>query len=209
MRYEIKYAIKNIEPSVVEQAIRLHPAGFRKIHPDRTINNIYFDSPLIDNFYANVAGVSQRRKFRLRWYGKDLEFLDQPVFEVKIKQNQLGQKLRKKLPPLTYNKVLQSKDLYFEDATLRKIMRPTLMNSYLRSYFGLPTGKFRLTVDSQLAFGPVHPEKPQLIYKTIPLVIVELKYKAAADDEVDWIRQYLSFRQTKSSKYALGVSLIN
>lgn len=209
MRYERKYAIKNMDASLVHQVIRLHPGGFRKTHPDRRINNIYFDSPLMDAFYANTAGISERKKFRLRWYGQKIEVLENPVFEIKIKQNLLGKKVREMLPTMAYQEVEQYKNEIFKDPTLSKMMEPALMNSYLRSYYGLVSDKFRITVDSQLSFGPFHPEKPRLIYANLPLVIIELKYEAADDEEVDWIMQYLPFRQTKSSKYALGISLLN
>lgn len=208
MRYERKYAIKNIDAALVHQVIRLHPGGFRKKHPDRWINNIYFDSPQIDSFYANTAGVSERKKFRLRWYGKNLETLENPIFEIKIKQNQLGKKVRKPWPSMAYTEVTSFKNNFFQDSILGKMMQPALMNSYRRSYYGLISGKFRLTIDCNLSFGPVHPEMPQLLYRNLPLVIIELKYDEASDDEVDAIMQYLPFRQTKSSKYALGISLI-
>ena len=208
MRYEIKYAIKNIDTNVVHQVIRMHPAGFRKIHPDRVINNVYFDSPLIDTFYANVAGVSERKKFRLRWYGQKMDLLEKPVFEIKIKENQLGRKIKKKLPAMPYQAINTVQNELIKDPALSKVLRPSLLNSYHRSYYGLRSGKFRITIDSKLSFGPVHPERPKLIYQDLPLIVIELKYDATNDEEVDWIRQYLPFRQTKSSKYALGISLI-
>ena len=47
MRYERKYKIENLSLSLVEQSIRLHPAGFRKIFPDRQVNNIFISILLI------------------------------------------------------------------------------------------------------------------------------------------------------------------
>lgn len=208
MRYEIKYAIKNMDADLVRQVIRLHPGGFRKTYPDRQINNIYFDSTLKDSFYANVDGVSERKKFRLRWYGSNLNELSDPIFEIKIKRNRLGEKVRKELPSMAFGELEQCKSSMFGDPMISKMMVPTLMNTYIRSYYGLVSGKFRLTVDSQLSFGQVHKERPNIIYKNLPLTILELKYEASADEEVDWIMQHLPFRQTKSSKYALGVRLL-
>ena len=69
MRYERKYKIENISYSLVEQSIRLHPAGFQKLFPDRQVNNIYFDTMGLEFFKQSHEGSSPRVKIRLRWYG--------------------------------------------------------------------------------------------------------------------------------------------
>ena len=72
MRYERKYKIESISADVVRQIVTNHPASFRKIYPDRKVNNIYFDNSELSAYFENVNGVSERRKFRVRWYGEDI-----------------------------------------------------------------------------------------------------------------------------------------
>ena len=92
MRYERKYKIDHLSKYAVEQAVKLHPAGFRKIFPNRQVNNIYFDTADYQTGLQNIEGVNQRKKYRLRWYGQDLQQIDKPRFETKIKHNELGTK---------------------------------------------------------------------------------------------------------------------
>ena len=55
MRYERKYKIENLSLPLVEQSVRLHPASFKKIFPDRQINNIYFDTADFRTYKDNVC----------------------------------------------------------------------------------------------------------------------------------------------------------
>ena len=44
-RYERKFLIQDATRSEVERSIKLHPALFSEIFHERSVNNIYFDSP--------------------------------------------------------------------------------------------------------------------------------------------------------------------
>ena len=92
MRFERKYRIENQPVSVVQQMLRFHPAGFRKLFPDRQVNNIYYDTTELLTFHQNVYGQNERKKYRVRWYGSDLQQLTKPRLEIKSKHNELGAK---------------------------------------------------------------------------------------------------------------------
>lgn len=210
MRYELKYKIEHFGLSSLLQAIRLHPAGFRKIYPDRQINNIYFDSPSLTTFEDNVSGVSERKKFRIRWYGVKPEIIESPKLEIKIKSNKLGAKevypandfTLDNLMPITHN----VNQLVKKNGSLR----PVLMNSYNRSYFGTTNGDFRITVDRDMRYFSLLAGR-QFTRYTIhdDDLIMELKYDESLDGKTDRITQALPFRQTKSSKYVTGVYLVS
>ena len=211
MRYERKYQISHLSKFAVEQAVRLHPAGFRKIFPNRPINNIYFDTPDYQTCRHNIEGSNQRKKYRLRWYGKDLQQINNPRFEIKIKHNELGRKEIITFPDssLKHLKTIseQVNQLTIGDFSTNLLhLSPTLLNTYQRSYFGTSDGKFRITVDWDLQFyPPLHQstfQQPPFIEKK---VILELKYEAADDYLVNEILHYLPFRQTKNSKYVTGI----
>ena len=206
MRYERKYKIEHLALPLVEQSIRLHPAGFRKIYPNRQVNNVYFDTPDWTTFKENVMGIAERKKFRVRWYGEKLNVVEQPVFEIKIKNNLLGDKISEALPPFVLSNL---------DAVTKKIQThtqsftpflPVLLNSYQRSYLGTSDGKFRITIDSKMQFFSLFNGNKFNGYQLEDEgVVVELKYEAAYDEETDSITQHLPFRLTKSSKYVTGV----
>lgn len=210
MRYERKYKIENLSYSLVEQSIRLHPAGFRKIFPDRQVNNIYFDTSDWTTFKENVMGIAERKKFRVRWYGPDLETIEQPIFEIKIKSNQLGDKISHPVTPFQLSNLeLTLKEI--QHLSQAKVpLLPTLLNSYHRSYFGTPDGKFRITLDRRLRyFSLLNNIKFNAYQIEDKEVVMELKYEETLDLATDRITQHFPFRMTKSSKYVSGIELVN
>jgi SPX domain protein involved in polyphosphate accumulation len=210
MRYERKYKIENLSLSLVEQSIRLHPAGFRKIFPDRQVNNIYFDTSDWTTFKENVMGIAERKKFRVRWYGENLQEVEKPVFEIKIKSNQLGDKISYPISPfqLSNLNILIEEVQKLSEAKVPLI--PTLLNSYNRSYFGTPDGKFRVTIDRNMRYFSMTNNTQFYNYRVQDEdVVLELKYDETLDLATDRITQHLPFRITKSSKYVNGIELVN
>ncbi|MFK7809224.1 MAG: VTC domain-containing protein, partial [Saprospiraceae bacterium] len=92
MRYERKFRLETTQLNVVHQVVRQHPASFTKAYPDRQVNNIYFDTPDLNCYKDNLIGTSQRKKFRVRWYGTTDRLVKNPILEVKIRDNSLGDK---------------------------------------------------------------------------------------------------------------------
>lgn len=208
MRYERKYRIEGLSPPWVNQALRSHPASFRPLFPDRQVNNIYFDTPTLDEFYQNVAGNPQRRKHRLRWYGTVSEKLLSPVFEIKIKDGELGSKESQALPTTPWSEL---RTLFRQVPALKYLpLRPVLINSYQRSYWGSADGRFRITIDSKLNFAPFSwshaPVKTQFFDDMA--CVLELKYEQEDDQAAQAIFAHLPFRLTKNSKYVMGVNVV-
>ena len=210
MRYERKYKIDNLSLSLIEQSIRLHPASFRPIFPDRQVNNIYFDSSNWVTFQENVMGIADRKKFRVRWYGNQFDFIETPSFEIKIKSNQLGDKISYSIPSFHLSDLVSTSKKINELASPEIPLRPTLLNSYWRSYYGTPDGKFRITIDRNLSFFSLLNNAKFHSYAIHnDDVIVELKYDETLDSVTDRITQNFPFRMTKSSKYITGIELVN
>lgn len=210
MRFERKYKIDHLSKSAVEQAVKLHAAGFQKIYPNRQVNNIYFDTPDYQTGRHNIEGVNQRKKFRLRWYGPDVQKIDAPRLEIKIKENELG---RKEIFAFQDNQldnlaeITEAANIQFSKYQYSHL-QPTLLNTYQRSYWGTSCGKFRITVDWKLVYYT--PMLKHTFFQT-PIhqksVILELKYDEAMDIRGKEIFKGLPFRQTKSSKYVMGILL--
>jgi len=213
VRFERKYQINHLSRFAVEQAVKLHPAGFRKIFPNRQVNNIYFDTADYQTCRHNIAGSNQRKKYRLRWYGTDLQTIDNPRFEIKVKHNELGRKEIVTFPNHALSNLAtistQVNQLTIDHYSMQLLrLSPTLLNTYQRSYFGTSDGKFRMTVDWDLQFyPPLHQNAFQQKPFNKQFIILELKYEEEYDVLANTILQYLPFRQTKSSKYVMGVLL--
>src|SRR5690349_4465460 len=98
LRYERKSRAEDVSLEQFLHTIKLHPASFRMAFPDRFINSIYLVTYELDYYNDNIAGLADRVKQRIRWYGVDLEHIANPVLEIKIKNNELGYKRYAELP---------------------------------------------------------------------------------------------------------------
>ena len=211
MRYERKYRIENLHLNVILQSVRLHPAGFRRIYPDRQINNIYFDTPDLLTYKENVMGIAKRNKYRVRWYGYDTHRVRKPQFEIKHRHNQVGAKTICKVEAFSLDnlsEITQKVNSLSNDFRYAHLS-PTLLNSYVRTYFGSYNRKFRVTVDSHLRYHSWLTGSKFVGYRIEEksVFILEIKYDRAADVDIDYVMQYFPFRQTKNSKYVNGLDL--
>jgi SPX domain protein involved in polyphosphate accumulation len=208
MRFERKYRIDNLSLQHVQQVLRVHPASFYKIFPDRVVNNIYFDTPHMSCLQDNLNGVNIRKKYRLRWYGPQPHLLKNPQLEIKFKENDLGGKTIFKLGDAQLNDLYSISNQVHAALTEQLVLQPTLLNSYQRSYWGTKDKKFRITIDSGLRFHPLLYAAKFSKYRIFDqVVIVELKYEKEDEKDVHRIIDYLPFRLSKNSKYVQGILL--
>ena len=218
-RYERKYYVEQMNRGELIQAIKNHPAIFSEIYHPRQINNIYFDTLDLHNYHDNKVGSEYRTKFRIRWYGETFGPITNPVLEVKIKIGGMGTKEHYKLDDFVL-------DSSFSIDTIRKISantempphrqvgfknaQPIVLNAYQRIYFLSGSGKFRVTLDSDLYSCRIGPRHNSFIQENINKKdsIVELKYNKEDDKEASQVSSKFKFRMTKSSKYVEAVENI-
>ncbi|MEM9819801.1 MAG: polyphosphate polymerase domain-containing protein [Bacteroidota bacterium] len=207
MRYERKYRIEDASLGEVRQVIQLHPASFCIAFPDRYINSIYFDNFAFAALQENLAGISKRAKFRLRWYGKSLEKVENPQLEIKIKNNFTNRKETKALPSFLLRPGFDPSAYLQKHAKVKDRLVPVSIVRYFRSYFISQDGQVRATIDRELCYY-LYQGKMLLQHSPVhdPAIILEVKYEAEHDDQVDAIFQSIPFRLTKNSKYASSIN---
>ncbi|MCB0634263.1 MAG: polyphosphate polymerase domain-containing protein [Saprospiraceae bacterium] len=208
MRYERKFPSRHLSMSSMEQLILRHPLGFRKAFPDRQINNVYFDTPDWATLRENLSGISDRTKYRLRWYGSGQTQLIGPArFELKKKENLLGTKIIYSL-----DEQIAWPDISSLTANLpslrHNMLQPSLVNSYRRAYFQSADLHFRLTLDWDLRFAPYHIQPFPLCPFPEPVLVIELKYEQAVDDRLDDFTQFWPLRLDRFSKYVNGMQMV-
>jgi len=209
MRYERKYKLETLSLDLIQQILRRHPASFRKTYPDRQINNIYFDTPNYTAYTENVMGIAQRKKYRIRWYGDREQTWDKNILEIKIKDNELGRKESQPFPAFDLQDISQLGKQVSPLLSSPSTLKPVLLNAYHRFYYASFNGKFRITIDHRMRYLPLAMAKiPGPFIWEDPAIVLELKYEEGLEDAAQQIRQYLPFRQTKSSKYVTGISLL-
>ena len=85
-RLEVKYIAPKLEYQRLLHWVRNHFHGFFVHYPDRTINNIYFDSHDYGSLGETLSGIIERTKVRYRWYGKSF-FAKEGILEFKNRKN--------------------------------------------------------------------------------------------------------------------------
>jgi len=215
-RYERKFIIATLTRYEVELIIKLHPAMFSEIYHPRVVNNLYFDSPDMRNYFDTVDGLNSRLKVRIRWYGKGIGAIVKPVLEIKVKEGFLGKKEQFQLHSFSIDESFQPHRIadVLRQSTIPHSLKLNLMsmeavqlNSYRRKYFQSVDRKFRITLDSSIQFYPIkthgntvrqRPARPSHL-------VVELKYSKDQDSRAESITQHFPFRVSKTSKYTEGI----
>ena len=215
-RFEIKLVSEGRDLGHVPVWLRLHPEGFSPTYPLRRVNSIYFDTPDLASVEANLAGISERRKLRLRWYGETREVV-RGTWELKHKRAGLGWKVTQpvahdiRLDVMTWDQVLHLLRRTASDTIamdLATVSAATLINSYEREYFESADGAVRATVDrNQAAYEQRLSTRPNLTRRS-PLrdgLVVELKAAPENYDRLVDAAQRLPMRVTRNSKYVNGM----
>jgi SPX domain protein involved in polyphosphate accumulation len=214
-RYERKLYVVDLDEHEIEMLIKLHPAMFSEIYYARFVNNIYLDTFRMDSYFANVDGLTERAKFRVRWYGDLFGLIEKPVLEVKRKQGLLGIKEACAIAPFVLDHHFNTDRMMeaFKESALPEHLRMhlygldvSLLNRYKRKYFQSFDRKYRITLDSQMSYHEIRGQDNTFLNKSIDRngTIVEVKYDAKNHDHVESILNHFPVRVTKCSKYVTG-----
>jgi VTC domain-containing protein len=218
-RYERKFIATGRTVAEVLALVQRHPAGFRQAYPQRVVNNIYFDTPGLNDYHDHVNGAARRVKTRIRWYGSTAARVEQPMLECKLKRGLVSGKLAHGLPgfPLDQGALHPHLAAAFDRATLpgnvRAALRSrdaSLFNRYRRHYFVSADTHFRLTVDYNLEFGHVCRNNGSAVSlgPRSPIVVIELKFTTTHAEHAAALTNAVPFRMARCSKYVLGLDCL-
>jgi hypothetical protein len=217
LRFERKAYLNQMDRHSLVALIHQHPALFKKVHKERVVNSLYYDTPGFSNALEKINGLKSRRKARIRWYGTLFGEIQKPVLEIKAKENTVGWKNRYPLHPFVIENqgetAIQPEFLEPDDSLLPKMLlmirNPSLLISYRRLYFLSADGRFRLTVDDNLRFySPGKNKHGWVLNPANPRgIIAELKYSFGDDDDARKIASWYPFRWGSFSKYINGLGL--
>jgi SPX domain protein involved in polyphosphate accumulation len=208
-RFERKWVFNKIDKETLLSNLINSKLFFREQFKERTVNSIYFDTLNFKSALDNLNGVSDREKFRVRWYGKNLELLDEPILENKIKKNFQGYKVFFNLDEFK-KKILNEKNLLNLTKSVNilvpnKNLYPITMTSYRRTYLISANNEIRATLDFDLQYKKLT-NYIENFFTKVENIILELKYSTYLDA---YLRKQISgiTRISKNSKYVN--SLIN
>ena len=153
-----------------------------KVYNDRFINSIYYDDENYCTAQDNLAGITNRRKYRIRWYGSEFKNF---IYEIKIKKNNLGEKISlrssqslEKIQNLfSFNNGFLKKEenKFFLHYINNFNLVPRVKIKYLRSYF-IYKNKIRITYDRDINYELLNNSDSIKDYANDFMNVIELKF---------------------------------
>ena len=210
-RYEIKIPISKFNEKIFLNWI-LSLRRLRIQNESREINNIYYDTLNFESAKNNLDGISNRTKYRVRWYKKNFLYSNCNI-ELKIKRAKLNKKII--IPTNSSYSEIINKDFFdllknslndktFNDRNLyiQKFF-PTIQNRYQRIYYSF--NNIRMTYDTKIYYKNLRMGNMNE-WMNDNLNVLEIKFN---QDKLDQARELISripLTPMRHSKYLRGLS---
>ena len=216
LRHELKYHITPAELTVLRGVLKplmqLDPNGNE--HNEYHIRSLYFDTINDDALEEKIAGVGNRKKYRIRIYN----FSDRVIkLECKSKYNDLISKQSVTIPRDLAEQLIAGDpeglqrmrhplfhDVFREMRT--RLLRPAVIVDYVREAYIHPAEEVRITFDKQLRtglyssdmFNPMLPTYPVF---DDPVEILEVKYDEFLPSYLQSVLSGVTAQRSAVSKY--------
>jgi len=214
-RYEIKFLLDDVGLSDALEWLYSHTTAV-EMYDKRVVNSIYFDDMEFSAVQDNLSGISDRKKLRLRWYGR--KTYSEARFEVKMRKGRVGSKFNYpiKLPisglnNLSLGDITSSciRDLSTQNVIFNDHIVPMLYVSYTREYFETHQG-IRITIDQDINFSStrLNSTLSENAFVSYPSKVLEIKFPRGLKDEVANLIRPLHMTPKRHSKYLVGLALL-
>lgn len=216
LRHELKYLITPAELSVLRGVLKpvmqLDPNGDE--NNEYIIRSLYFDTINDDALEEKIAGVGNRKKYRIRIYN----FSDKVIkLECKSKYGDLISKQSVSIPRDLAEQLIAGDpeglqrmrhpllhDMYREMRT--RLLRPAVIVDYIREAYIHPAEEVRITFDKQLRTGLYskdlfNPNLPTYPVFDEPVEVLEVKYDEFLPTYMQAILSGVTAQRSAVSKY--------
>jgi len=226
-RYEFKYVVPHDLRLEIENQVRhfmvLDPFVDSVPEQSYRVRSLYFDTPSSAAFYEKIDGIKDRKKYRIRTYGKKID--ESPIFfEEKGRANQRTYKHRVKITKDLYTDLILGGNLFY---LLERFPDVNFVNRFLtskskvdvsprvvidyerRPYVSNYDVYFRITFDSELkairsseAFGIAEKSMRRCLAGRS---IIEVKFNRKIPAWFQRIIQSTQLTRVSISKFVVGM----
>ena len=216
LRHELKYHITSAEMTVLRGVLRplmqLDPNGNER--NEYHIRSLYFDTINDDALEEKIAGVGNRKKYRIRIYN----FSDRVIkLECKSKYGDLISKQSVTIPRDLAEQLIAGDpeglqrmrhplfhDVFREMRT--RLLRPAVIVDYVREAYIHPAEEVRITFDKQLRTGlyssdMFNPGLPTYPVFDDPVEILEVKFDEFLPSYLQGVLSGITAQRSAVSKY--------
>lgn len=218
-RKEMKFTFAHADVDRIRRVLEV--SCRQQIFADRVscVRSVYFDDARLSCLRANLDGIGQRQKLRLRWYDAPLPAGD-AVVEIKWRNNRLTGKhrfllhSRQPLLELSYRQIQRELERTLPAAFAPVIVRysePIVLVEYRRQHFRLRESGVRLTIDYDLAYYDQtgRPAISNRFRQPVPnLVVIEGKTSVGEEQLLRRVLTPLVPRVDRCSKYVRGCRML-
>ncbi|MDA9702850.1 VTC domain-containing protein [Candidatus Pelagibacter sp.] len=211
-RFERKWIIKDYDNLEVVSSLLKSDFFFNYHYPRRQVNSIYFDDLNYSSIIQNLDGISEKKKFRLRWYGNK-SIIENPILEIKEKKGFETQKRSAYINNISFKDFpndkakLKIENIVNDKIKSNKKLYSILTTHYTRDYFISNDRKIRATVDTNLESIGLTKISDKNIIKKFKYIILEIKYETYLDEIVREKMKKISERLSRNSKLVNSVFL--
>lgn len=219
MRKEVKFSLPGADLGKLRRLLDGNCQRIVHHNPVSLVRSVYFDTHKLAACYANVDGLGQRNKVRLRWYDQICPSHNF-CFEVKWRKNRITGKHRlemkseKPLGEMSYagirEELATSLPSVYQPFFLR-FPEPVVLVEYKREHFVSREGEIRLTLDYDLVFydqGGKSCISTRFAQPLRDLVVLEAKVPPGGEEAIRRILYPCPLRATRSSKYVHGCCML-
>tara|TARA_B100000035_G_scaffold304392_1_gene304069 strand:+ start:434 stop:1117 length:684 start_codon:yes stop_codon:yes gene_type:complete len=206
-RYERKWVFRNINSLELVIGLLRSRLLFNFQHNKRKVNSLYFDDKNLSSIRENLDGVSEKTKYRIRWYGNK-NFISNPNFEIKKKKEFETNKKSFNFDDIDKLSFIDEKNLnYLEKLVntrfdIKKKVFPILTTHYDREYFISNNNLIRATIDYNLESRILNNRIDKNILKNYNhYITLEIKYDTNLDHYVRNNLENINNRLSKNSKF--------
>ncbi len=214
-RVEIKFPLHRPDIGKLRRILETNCSRMAYNETVSTVRSVYFDDHRLSSCYANLHGVGQRRKARVRWYDT-LTPGNEFFFEIKWRRNRVTGKHRfhvqapEPLTELPYRTLLNGLAHTLPEqhrATLGAFSDPTVLVEYKREHFISPDEALRVTLDYDVVYydqSGRHSLSTRFGAPMDHLVVIEGKAPVGRESELAALLYPLALRARRCSKYVHG-----
>ena len=214
-RNEIKHIISLADKAAI--CANMRAIASTDAHADDSggylIRSLYFDNIDDKALREKIIGISEREKFRIRYYDGDTSFIK---LEKKVKRGGLGYKVTARLTAEEAQRIVDGDTDWMPDSGIAlivelyskmkgQLLRPKTIVDYDRTPFIYAPGNVRVTIDENIRTGLRCTDflDPDCI--TIPagepVIILEVKWDEYLPEIIKRAVQVKGVRQSAFSKY--------
>lgn len=201
-KYRIRWygeSLEKVEAPVLEVKLKEGELGEKLTleMPNFEIANLPSYAPQIDDTISRLRSISDLKKPAELFESTSANSNTSSKIDLAIRETEKA--------PLDHPLVRQQRILHPQIK-----LRPSLMNTYLRSYLISADGRFRLTIDREMNYHSFNARQiPHRRAVQDAAFVLEIKYESDHDSDYSaLIGQRLPFRLGKNSKYVNGLLLV-